>query len=139
LQIQLFTARRLKGRGTPGFYSTPTVMQRARRSVVIKALCCSWNVAGSRPDEVNEFSQFPNSPSHTRPWFTEPLTEMSTTSRKIMFLRSRARTVRKSENLPPSLSLLCRQCGILNISQHCRPPQPVTWIALLYEDGVCFL
>jgi hypothetical protein len=41
--------------------------------------------------------------------------------------------------LPPSLSGLCRQCGVHNISQRYRPPRPVTGIALLYGDGVCFL
>jgi hypothetical protein len=38
-----------------------------------------------------------------------------------------------------TVSRLSRQCGILNILQHYRPPRPVTWIALLYGDGVCFL
>jgi hypothetical protein len=38
-----------------------------------------------------------------------------------------------------SVSRLPRQCRILNISQLYRPPQPVTGIALLYGDEVCFL
>jgi hypothetical protein len=40
---------------------------------------------------------------------------------------------------PSSVSRLSRQCGILDISHPYRPPRPVTRIALLYGDGVCFL
>jgi hypothetical protein len=38
-----------------------------------------------------------------------------------------------------TVSLLSRQCEILNITQPYRPPRPVTGIALLYGDGMCFL
>jgi hypothetical protein len=34
--------------------------------------------------------------------------------------------------LPPSMSRLSGQCGILNISQPYRPPRPVMGIALLF-------
>jgi hypothetical protein len=44
-----------------------------------------------------------------------------------MFLGSRARPVRKTDNLMP----ICELCGILNISQSYRPPRPLTVTALL--------
>jgi hypothetical protein len=48
-----------------------------------------------------------------------------------IFLGSRARPARKAATLPPSVSRLYRQCGILSISQPYRPPRPVTGTALL--------
>jgi hypothetical protein len=57
-----------------------------------------------------------------------------------MFLWSKVLPVRRADNLiMPSLSRLSKQCGIFNISQPYRPPRPVTGIALLYGDEVCFL
>jgi hypothetical protein len=85
---------------------------------------------------VNFFFNLPN--PHYALRIIQPLTELSTRSRK-MFLGIRARSVRKAENLSSSVSRLSRQYRILKISQHYRPPRPVTGIALLYGDGVCFL
>jgi hypothetical protein len=71
--------------------------------------------------------------------FTQRLTEISNRNIKIiMFLGSKVRWVRRADNLT-AMSHLSRQCAILNISQPYRPPRPVTGIALLYGDGVCFL
>jgi hypothetical protein len=49
-----------------------------------------------------------------------------------MFLGSKVRPVRSDDNLPPSVSRLSRQCGILNILQPYRPPLSITGIVLLY-------
>jgi hypothetical protein len=55
-----------------------------------------------------------------------------------MLLESKVRLVLKADNLT-ICGLMSRQCGILTISQPYRPLRPVTGIALLYGDGVCFL
>jgi hypothetical protein len=43
----------------------------------------------------------------------------------------RGRWVGLTTTIEPSVGLLSRDCGILNISQPYRPPRPVTGIALL--------
>jgi hypothetical protein len=50
---------------------------------------------------------------------------------------SRGRRLRLT-NLPPPLSQLTRQCGILNISQPYRPPRPATMALLIFSsDSHC--
>jgi hypothetical protein len=60
----------------------------------------SRKVAGSRPDEMIFFFSLPNPSGFTRSWGSlSLLTEMRTRSRKITFLGSRARPVRRADNL----------------------------------------
>jgi hypothetical protein len=57
---------------------------------------------------------------------------MSTGSRKIMFVRSSARPVRRSCNLTAICEpIVYRQCGNLNIYEPYRPLRPVTGKGLL--------
>jgi hypothetical protein len=55
---------------------------------------------------------------------------MSTRSRKIMFVESRARPLRRTDILI-AVSRLSGQCGTLNITQSYKSPWPVMGIALV--------
>jgi hypothetical protein len=91
--------------------------------------------AGSSPDEVIESFQFNISSGNIAMGWTRSVTEMSTRN----LSGGKAEPVSKTDKLTATVSRLSRQCGIFNISQPYRPPRPVTGIALLYGDGVCFL
>jgi hypothetical protein len=59
----------------------------------------NWKVAGSRPNEVDNFFNVPKPSGSSRPLgFTEPLIEMSTRSKKITLLQSRGQPVCKADN-----------------------------------------
>jgi hypothetical protein len=89
---------------------------------------------GFEPDEINEFiSIYLVFPATLGPGvYSAP-----NRSRKIMFLESKARPVRRADNLTAIFERITRQCGILNISQPYRPPWPVTRIALLLQGQLC--
>jgi hypothetical protein len=65
--------------------------------------------------------------------FTQLLTGMSTRHRKKSFLGVKSGRRVRLTVIPPSVSRVSRQCGMLNISRTYRPPRAVTGIALLYS------
>jgi hypothetical protein len=93
---------------------------------VVEALCCKPEGRGFKIRwGVLIFSIYLIFPA---PEFTQPLTEISTRSRKIIFWVIERRRCVEMAILPPSVTRLSRQCRVLNISQFYRPPRPVTGI-----------
>jgi hypothetical protein len=103
----------------------------ARGSLVVKEL-------GYKPEgrgfetRWGEILNLPNPSGRTRSWASD-------------FNRNEYRKIKKKcfwgvkcgwcvglITLPSYMSWLSRHCGILNISQPCKPPRPVTGIALLF-------
>jgi hypothetical protein len=123
------------GRRDPSRWPRGTLYQQKLALTVPTSAGRSVSLVRSRtkPTEFVCFSR-----PHQAMGFTQPLTEISTRSRKMFLGVERCGCIGLTK-LPPSVNRLSRQCGILNISQLYRPPRPVTGMALLYGDGVCFL
>jgi hypothetical protein len=98
----------------------------------------SWKVASSSSDQVIEFFVSIWLILQAAPWHGDFLASNRNEFQKIVQRVKRGRQVILI-TFQPSVSLLSRQCRILNTSQPHKTPRPVTGIALHYRDGVCFL
>jgi hypothetical protein len=118
-----------------------------QQAIVEGTRLCRWliqyatsgHVTGSILDEIDFFDWYKSFSRTMALGLTQPLTEMN--ARNIPGRGGGGMRCRRLKMTiwPPSLSRFSRKCEILHVSQPYRPPRPVTGIALLYRDGMCFL
>jgi hypothetical protein len=101
-------------------------------SVVVEALCCKPEGNGFETRWGNLFFSIDLIiPAAVGPGVHSASNKNEYQKRRKRFWGAERGRCERLKTLPPSVSQLSRQCGILNISQPYRPPRPVSMIAFI--------